>query len=66
MDIEEAMRRGKDAFKIGIGSALALNKEFIKRLPTGRIGSDTIFKIRIKLYSAYSKGWHLENLKRDK
>jgi len=26
MDIEEAMRMGKDAFKIGIGSAPALNK----------------------------------------
>ena len=60
--IEKSYEMGVQGFNNGIHSAPAMNPEFMATVPNCAFGDDKGVKLRIKMYKAYSKGWHTANL----
>ena len=62
--IKESYEMGLKAFGV-YGSAPVLNKEFMQTIPKLNAMDDDAFKLRVKMYKAYIKGWtekHLESI----
>ena len=62
--IENSYQMGLKAFG-QYHSAPYLNKEFMQTIPSLNAMDDQAFKLRIKMYKAYIKGWtekHLESI----
>lgn len=60
--INESYEMGKAAFG-KYNSAPFLNSEFMATVPNCNFGDDKGSKLRVKMYSAYIKGWTQENFK---
>ena len=62
--IKESYEMGLKAFGV-YGSASVLYNEFMQTMPRSNALDDDAFKLRVKMYKAYIKGWtekHLESI----
>lgn len=54
---------GKQGFLKDLINAPYANKQFMELLQNSDFGDDKLYRLRIKMYKSYIKGWTLEHIK---